>query len=60
MADDEAEGTAVRKRRRRAKNEGKRRNRRRQRLFYNLSWLLGGLAIGLPLLAMLLLLTSRY
>ena len=60
MADDEAEGAAVRKRRRRAKNEGKRKNRRRQQSFYNLSWLLGGLAIGLPLLAMLLLLTSNY
>ena len=59
MADDEAEGAAARKRRRRSKNASKRQNRKRQRLFYNLSWLLGGLAIGLPVLTMLLLVASR-
>jgi hypothetical protein len=61
MADHAVDdGAAARKRRRRAKSGHRRKNRKRQRLFYNLGWLLGGLAIGLPLLALMLLFASRY
>jgi hypothetical protein len=58
MADQEVDDAAVRKRRRRSKGESSRKNKKRQRLFYNLGWLLGGLAIGLPLLAVLLFIAS--
>jgi hypothetical protein len=60
MADHEVDSAAAHKRRRRSKNITKRKNRERQRLCYNLGWLLGGLAIGLPVLAMLLFVVSRY
>jgi hypothetical protein len=59
MADQGVDEAAARKRRRRSKSESKRQNKKRQRLFYNLSWLLGGLAIGLPLLALLLIMISQ-
>ena len=59
MADHEVDNDVARKRRRRSKSESKRKNKKRQQLFYNLCWLFGGLAIGLPLLAMLLFVLSR-
>ena len=40
--------------RRQRREKRRRRNRKREKLFYNLSWLLGGLAVGLPMLAIVL------
>jgi hypothetical protein len=45
--------------RRQRREKRRRRNRKREKLFYNLSWLLGGLAVGLPMLAIVLYLLSR-
>jgi hypothetical protein len=46
--------------RRRSRSENrKRKNRKREKLMYNLSWALGGLAVGLPMLAIVLYLLSR-
>jgi ABC-type Fe3+ transport system permease subunit len=55
---DIREGTGERRRRHRSKRE--RRSRRNQKLIDNLVWLAGALAIGLPLLAVLLYALSRY
>lgn len=54
---DEAGAAGVRRRRRGAKH--KRKNHRRANLIYNLAWVLGGLAVGLPLLGMLIYALSR-
>jgi hypothetical protein len=54
------EGTnhsSTRRKVRRAKR--RRRNRKLEKMVYDLSWLLGGLAIGLPLLGIVLYLLSR-
>jgi hypothetical protein len=58
MAEDGVERGETRRRRRRDKR--KRKNRKREKLAYNLRWLLGGLAIGLPLLAVIIYTASRY
>lgn len=47
-------------RRRKGRDKRKRKNRRRERLSYNLRWLLGGIAVGLPVLAVILYTTSRF
>jgi uncharacterized membrane protein len=57
MAEEEVEQAHVRYRRVRRKR--KRKDRKHERLIYNLRWLLGGLAVGLPLLALLIWLASN-
>ena len=52
MAEEEAGQTAVGHRRMRKRR--RRKSRRRQKLMYNLKWLFGGLAVGLPVLAFML------
>jgi hypothetical protein len=59
MADDGALG-ASHVRKRRSRNQSKRKNRKRQNLLYNLRWLLAGLAMGLPLLTLVIYMASRY
>ena len=54
---DDAEDVGERRRRRRDRR--KRKNIRRSKLLYNLAWLAGGLAVGLPLLAGMLYIMSR-
>jgi hypothetical protein len=56
VAEGEVEQTA--KGYRRVRKKRKRTNRNRERLLYNLRWLAGGLALGMPLLALLLWATS--
>ena len=46
--------------RRKRRTKRKRKSRKRERLMRNLAWLGGGLALGLPLLAAMLLAMSRY
>ena len=58
MAEEEVEQPEVGYRRVRKKR--RRKNRKRERLIYNLRWLLGGLAVGLPLLALLIWLASIF
>lgn len=41
------------------RDKRRRKNRKREKLIYNLSWVLGGLAVGLPMLAIVLYLLSR-
>ena len=48
-----------RRERRKRRETPKRKNRQRQRLIRNLVWLIGGLAIGLPILAVVLVGVSR-
>ena len=48
MAEEEAGHTAIG--RRRARKKRMRKSRRREKLIYNLKWLFGGLAVGLPVL----------
>jgi len=50
-------GSSGRRKRRRGKH--RRKNRKLEKLFFDLSWLLGGLALGLPLLGIILYLLSR-
>nr|WP_166178853.1 hypothetical protein [Altererythrobacter segetis] len=56
MPDGRSSSSSSRKERR---DKRRRRNRKREKLFYNLSWLLGGLAVGLPLLGIILYFLSR-
>ena len=58
MAEEVVEETRVGYRRVRKKR--KRKNRKREKLIYNVRWLLGGLAVGLPLLALLIWLASAF
>jgi len=58
MAEEEVEQPEVGYRRVRKKR--RRKNRKRERLIYNLRWLLGGLAVGFPLLALLIWLASIF
>lgn len=54
----EPDGERARRRRNRTKR--KRRSRKREKLMRNLAWLGGGLAVGLPVLALILFAMSRY
>jgi hypothetical protein len=56
MPDGERNSSSTRKERR---EKRRRKNRRREKLFYNLSWILGGLGLGLPMLALVLYFLSR-
>jgi hypothetical protein len=56
MPEGASSSSSSRKERR---DKRRRRNRKREKLFYNLSWVLGGLAVGLPMLAIVLYLLSR-
>ena len=60
MAMEGFEQAEARHRRRRSKLKHRRRNRKREGLMLNLKWLLGGLAIGLPVLAAVTYVASRF
>jgi hypothetical protein len=49
-----------RPRRRRSRHKHRRKNRRLEKVLYDLRWMAGGIAIGLPLLAALIYFASRY
>ena len=46
-------------RRRRNRHKRRRKNRKLERLWFNLRWLFGGLAVGLPVMAILIYMASR-
>ncbi|MBO0748893.1 MAG: hypothetical protein J2O44_00480 [Porphyrobacter sp.] len=54
-----AEPEEARERRRRRRGKRKRRNHKRSNLLYNLGWVVGGLAVGLPLLAIMIYALAR-
>jgi hypothetical protein len=58
MAEEEVDQTAIGYRRVRKKR--KRKNRKREKLIYNVRWMVGGLIVGLPVLALMIWLASAF
>jgi hypothetical protein len=58
MAEEQVERTGIGYRRVRKKR--RRRNRKREKLMINLRWLIGGFAVGLPVLVVLIWLASAF
>lgn len=52
--------SGTRRRRRRSKHKRRHKSRRRADLLHNLAWVAGGLAVGLPVLALAVWFASRY